>query len=181
VSFRRLTIGGADPFLEVAGEVLVLGGADLADIRLGAPLPAGLGRLVEEILEQRVADQVAGAQGGYEVQVVEVVAELDPGLRVVEPAGDGAVADEPAHVAGVLGLVGVEQRDHGAQLPRLLRLLAGHDGSPDGDGRRGRRDHGRDDRQADRAAVAHEHVLNPRRPQSIPLTDSGGLRQRDGP
>jgi hypothetical protein len=51
---------------------------------------------------------VAGAQGGYEVQVVEVVAELDPGLRVVEPAGDGAVADEPALVAVVLGLVGVD-------------------------------------------------------------------------
>ena len=56
----------------------------------------------------------------------------------------------------------------GAQLPRLaglLRLLAGHDGPPDGDGRRGRRDHGREDRQAG-AAVAQEHVLNPRRPRA---------------
>jgi hypothetical protein len=56
---------------------------------------------------------------------------------VVEVVGDRAVPDESADVGVVLGLVGVEQRDDGAQLTCLLGfpgLLSGQDGPPDRDG-----------------------------------------------
>jgi hypothetical protein len=43
-----------------------------------------------------------GPQRGDEVELVDVVAQLDPGLLVVEVVGDRAVPDEPADVAVVL-------------------------------------------------------------------------------
>jgi hypothetical protein len=43
-----------------------------------------------------------GPQRGDEVELVDVVAQLDSGLLVVEVVGDGAVPDESADVAVVL-------------------------------------------------------------------------------
>jgi hypothetical protein len=76
---------------------------------LGAVVPAGLGRLVEQVPDQLVAQQPPSPQGGDEVELVDVVAQLEPDVGVVEPVADGAVPDEVADPAGILRLVGVEQ------------------------------------------------------------------------
>ena len=88
--------------LQLPGEVVVLGRPDVADERLGALLPARPRWLVEQVLDQLVVQQMPGPQRGDEVELVDVVAQLDSGLLVVEVVGDHAVPDESADVAVVL-------------------------------------------------------------------------------
>jgi hypothetical protein len=128
-----------------------VGRADVADEWLGALPPAVPGPVEEQVLDQLVAQQLPGPEGGDEVELVDVGAQLEPGLGVIEVVGDRAVADEPADAAGVLALVGVEQRDDRAQLTRLpgfLSLPAGQDGPPERDRGGQRRDRREEDVQA---------------------------------